>query len=192
MRHGLHSSRVLNVLHFLSCRIFALLQLLSFPYDFVTYKWGDNLNPCTINEWWNFACSNKARTSAELMKLHMLLYVLSPNNKFWEIIMLSVNISRGNLTERIVRSYVRNFTQVLFKHNVRKDWMINRGPGFLSVIWFDSLPTTPWPLPLTPPPPHPLSLNNSIFLCVSGPAYWWGRGGGVVEDHTTARKPGSL
>ncbi len=44
----------------------------------------------------------------------------------------------------------------------RKNWMIYRGPGFLSFVYFGS------------PPPLPAAscLSFSVFLCVAGRAYW--------------------
>jgi len=68
-------------------------------------------------------------------------------------------------------------------------WMIYRGPGCLSVVWFGSS--------LTPSPPLPWAscLSFSVFLCTAvGRAYWRERVEGVGEEptHATGRKPGPL
>ncbi len=58
-----------------------------------------------------------------------------------------------------------------------------RGPGFLAVIWFGSLPTP------SPPPALPSAscLSFAVFLCVAGWAYWrvGGRGGGEEPNSPT-------
>jgi hypothetical protein len=56
----------------------------------------------------------------------------------------------------------------------KEDWMIYRGPSFLSVLCFGSTPA-----PSPPPLPTANCVSFSVFLCVAGPAYWPARGGRV-------------
>ncbi len=53
--------------------------------------------------------------------------------------------------------------------SLREHWMIYRGPGFLAVVWFGSLPN--------PSPLSNLSLFLSIPACRAGRAYCWEKGG---------------
>jgi hypothetical protein len=61
-------------------------------------------------------------------------------------------------------------------HSTREYWMVYREPGFLALGWFGSSPTPFHPLPSAS------CLFFSVFLCVTGQAYWWERWGAKSYD----------
>jgi hypothetical protein len=56
--------------------------------------------------------------------------------------------------------------------------MIYRGPYFLAVVSFGSMPA--------------LSRQQIVFLCVAGPVYLGGGGGALEPNYETTRKLGPL
>jgi hypothetical protein len=66
----------------------------------------------------------------------------------------------------------------------RRDyWMVYRGPGFLSVVWFGSSPTSPLSRQKARPATH--RKTDKKRQCAD-------KEGGEAPNHTNAKKPGSL
>ncbi len=71
----------------------------------------------------------------------------------------------------------------------REYWIIQRGPGFLAVVWYGSSP-----IPLYPPLPSASCLSFSVLLRVAGWTYWRERRDEVGEEpyHHIIRRRESL